>query len=118
MIGMRQGKDWGYTTEFFRNAIVSVHHLEIKKGGYCSEHIHEHKYNLFYVMSGKLEVTIFREEDAKPDVTILQEGQFSAVPPDFWHKFKALDDTECIEVYQVFLADPDINRRTKGGIKK
>ena len=110
---MRQGKKWGYTTEFFRNAVVSAHHLEITKGGICSEHFHEHKFNLFYVISGKLEITIFRENDI--DITILQTGQTSAVPPGFWHKFRALEDTECIEMYQVLLIEPDIERRTEGG---
>lgn len=114
---MRQGKNWGYITEFFRNAMVSAHHLEIKKGGHCSEHRHEHKYNVFYVTAGKLEITIWR--DAKTlDVTVLGPGQTSAVPPGFYHKFKALEDTNCIEIYQVLLIDPDIERRTQGGIRK
>lgn len=114
---MRQGKEWGYTTEFFRNAMVSVHHLEINKGGYCSEHIHKHKYNLFYVISGRLKITIWRENDAE-DITVLTAGQASAVSPGFYHKFEALERTECIEVYQVLLIEPDIKRRTQGGTKK
>lgn len=114
---MRQGKEWGYTTEFFRNSMVSAHHLEIKKGGYCSEHIHEHKYNLFYVISGRLEITIWREKNAK-DETVLTAGQESAIPPGFYHKFKAFEKTECIEVYQVLLIEPDINRRTQGGARE
>jgi len=111
---LRQGKEWGYTTEFFRNAMVSAHHLEIKKDGYCSEHIHEHKYNLFYVISGRLKITIWREKDLK-DVTEFTAGQVSAVSPGFYHKFEALEKTECIEIYQVLLIEPDIERRTQGG---
>lgn len=111
---MRQGKTWGYTTEFFRNAMVSAHHLEINKGGYCSEHIHKYKYNLFYIISGRLKITIWRENDVG-DVTILTAGQVSAIPPDFYHKFEGLEKTECVEVYQVLLIDPDIKRRTQGG---
>lgn len=114
---MRQGKDWGYTTEFFRNAMVSAYHLEINKGGYCSEHVHKYKFNLFYVISGKLEITIWRENDVK-DITVLTAGQVSAVAPGSYHMFKGLEKTECIEVYQVLLIDPDIKRRTQGGPKK
>lgn len=110
-----QGKVWGETTEFFRNAIVSAHHLKIKKGGYSSKHVHIHKYNLFYVTSGKLEIIIWRDRDVK-DITILKDGQVSAISPGFYHKFKALEDTECIEVYQVFLEEPDIERMNQGGI--
>lgn len=109
-----QGKVWGETTEFFRNAIVSAHHLKIKKGGYSSKHAHTRKYNLFYVISGKLEITIWREKDVE-DITILRDGQLSAVSPGFYHKFKALEDTECVEVYQVFLEEPDIERMNQGG---
>lgn len=114
---MRQGKNWGYTMEFFRNAMVSAHHLEIKKGGYSSEHCHEHKFNTFYVISGELELTIWRDKKMK-DVTVVTEGQTSAIPPGFWHRFRALTDVQCIEVYQVLLIEPDIERRIKGGIEE
>jgi len=109
-----EGKIWGETVEFFRNAIVSAHHLSIKRGAWCSEHRHARKYNVFYVIDGKLEITIWRDDDVK-DITILTNGQSTAIPPDFFHKFYAIEDTECIEIYQVFLEDPDIERRTKGG---
>jgi len=89
-----QGKVWGQTTEFFRNALVSA----------------------LYVISGKLKITIWRDKHMK-DVTILKEGQTSAIPPGFWHCFEALEDSEVIEIYQVLLHDPDIERRTQGGLK-
>ena len=113
---MRQGKSWGYTTDFFRNAMVSAYHLEVRKGGYCSEHKHDHKYNSFYVVSGELEITIWREGE-KPDVTIIGPGQSTAVSPGFWHKFKGITSVHCIEIYQVLLIDPDIKRRTEGGLE-
>ena len=114
---MRQGKNWGYTTEFFRNAMVSAHHLEINEGGYCSEHRHEHKYNSFYVITGVLEITIWRDDKKNPDVTIIEAGQSTAIPPSFYHKFKAVTKCEAIEMYQVLLIEPDIERRTVGGSK-
>ena len=113
----KQGKSWGETTEFFRSAMGSAHHLAIKKGGYCSEHKHTQKYNLFYVMAGKLKITIWRSKTQK-DITVLGPGQCTAVSPGFYHKFEALADTECIEMYHVLLIDPDIERRTVGGLKK
>ena len=111
----RQGKNWGYTTEFFRNAMVSAHHLEIKMGGFCSEHRHQFKFNSFYVISGRLELTIWRGDGTK-DVTVIGQGQSSAIPPGFFHKFRGITDVECIEIYQVLLIEPDIERRTKGGV--
>jgi len=114
---MRQGKNWGYTTEIFRNAMVSAHHIEVNKGGFCSEHRHKHKYNQFYVISGRLEVTIWRSPQAK-DVTIVEAGQSTAVAPGDYHIFRGLEETQAIEVYQVLLIGEDIDRRTQGGQKK
>jgi len=111
-----QGKVWGLTTEIYRSAVFSVHHLTINKFGYCSKHKHNRKYNLFHVLSGKLKITIWR--DGLPDITILGSGQTSGVPPEFFHQFEALDNTECIEVYHVFLEDPDIERESQGGKRK
>lgn len=116
-MGLREGKAWGYTTEFFRNAMVSAHHLEINKDGFCSEHRHKHKYNQFYVISGRLEVTIWRSPQKK-DVTIVEAGQATAVAPGDYHMFRGLEDTQAIEVYQVLLIEPDIERRVEGGVKK
>lgn len=112
-----QGKAWGETTGFFTNAVVSAHHLSIKKGGICSEHYHNHKSNLFYVISGKLEVTIWLGQGSK-DITVLGSGQATAVPPGLWHRFRGLTDVECIEIYQVFLQEPDLERRTTGKLEE
>jgi len=113
---MRQGKDWGSTTVFFRNSFVSAHHLEINEGGFCSEHFHRYKFNQFYVISGKLEITIWRENNVK-DITVIGPGQSTVIPPGVWHKFKGLETTHCIEIYQVELREPDIERRTQGGME-
>ena len=111
-----QGKVWGETTEIFITDTVSAHYLHIKKGGYCSEHSHDHKSNLFFVISGKLKITIWMDDI--PDVTVLGPGSSSAIPPGYFHKFEALEETRCIEFYRVFLQEPDIERRTEGGLKK
>jgi len=111
-----QGKVWGETTCIFQTDTVSAHYLRIKEGGYCSDHQHRHKSNVFYVIRGKLKITI--NTGAGEDRTVLTDGQSTAVPPGLWHKFEALEDTECIEIYRVFLQEPDIERRTIGGMRK
>lgn len=115
----KQGKHWGETTEFFRNSLVSAHHLSIKAGGYCSKHRHTHKYNLFYVMSGSLLIEIWRDNAGlgQPDRTLVTEGQATAVAPGFYHRFQAVKKAEVIEVYQVLLNEPDIERLDQGGVK-
>jgi len=116
---VKQGKAWGVTRKIYKGPVNELHHISAKKGGFCSEHRHK-KYNLFYVISGKLEISIWRDENAKipEDVTILNSEEVSAVPPGFYHKFRALEDTECIELYYALLEDPDIERRTQGGMEK
>lgn len=113
---MKQGKDWGYTTAFFKSATVMAYHLEINKGGFCSEHRHRFKFNLFYIISGRLEITIWRENEKK-DITVIGPGQSTIVPPGVWHQFRGLEDTQCIEAYEVQLQEPDIQRRTQGGME-
>jgi len=113
---IKQGKAWGVTRKIYKGPINELHHISAKKGGYCSEHRHR-KFNLFYVLSGLLEITIFRK-DGLEDVTTLGPEQTSTVPPLVWHKFKALKDTESIELYYVLLEDSDIERRIQGGQEK
>jgi len=112
-----QGKIWGETTEFFKNENTSAHYLKIKAGGYCSEHRHSKKSNLFFIISGSLEIQIWKE-NKQIDRTMLAPGQMSEVPPGVYHKFYAPYDCECIEIYQVKLQENDIERRDRGGIVK
>ncbi len=112
----KHGKDWGTTRRIHRGPVTELHHISARKGGYSSEHRHM-KFNLFYVLSGKLKVVIFREEGRPPDATVLGPEEATTVPPGVWHKFIALEDTECIELYYTLLQEPDIERRTAGGME-
>ena len=114
---MRKGKNWGYTTELFSNATVSAYHLEIKKGGFCSQHRHLRKINMFYVVKGELEISVWQDKNTC-DKTILREGQSTFIPFGVFHKFKGLTDVECIEMYEVKFSGEDIERRTQGGLEK
>ena len=112
---MKKGKIWGDTQNVFSNGIVSVHFLNILKGGYCSEHQHAQKTNQFFVISGELEISIWQDKKTI-DKTILRAGQSTIIPFGMWHKFVALTDVECIEIYEVKFGGDDIERRTQGGI--
>ena len=111
---MKQGKIWGTTQELFNNGIVSINHLKIKQGGYCSEHCHLRKSNLFFVISGKLSIMIWQGK--KKDETIIRPGESTAVGQGMFHKFRAMTEVECLEIYETRLKGEDIVRRTKGGI--
>ena len=75
------------------------------------------KSNFFFVISGKLRIDIWRERIGMIDSTVIGLGGISTVEPGVWHKFEALTDVECLEVYEVKLSNDDIERRTSGGMK-
>ena len=113
---MRQGKVWGQTELVLSNGSLSIHALSILPGGFCSEHRHKAKTNLFYVLSGELEITIWCGS-GQIDRTLLGPGQSSFVPAGVWHKFRALRATQAIEIYESRLEEGDIERRSGGGKK-
>jgi mannose-6-phosphate isomerase-like protein (cupin superfamily) len=110
----RKGKVWGTTSLLFKAPGMEVHLLEIKKGGFCSEHVHARKINHFIVLGGKLRIKVW--EGDKPDETILGPGQSTEVPVDTFHQFLADEATICLEIYQAADISEDIGRRTQGGI--
>ncbi len=116
-IGPKAGKKWGSTQLLFAYNSVECHRIKVKKGGYCSTHSHEHKWNRFVVISGSLIIRSFINSD-DPDVTILQPGQVTDVPPGIPHRFEANENCEALEFYWVVLEPLDIDRAgTVGGMK-
>lgn len=110
----KQGKAWGETTLIFSDQRVEVHYLRINKGGYCSEHKHAWKTNLFYIIEGKLLIRIWRKGEMT-DETILGPGDSMIIPTHAWHQFIGVADCQCIEIYETGLWTADIERRTVGG---
>ena len=117
MVDLRT-KVWGHTCEVFHNTSCSVHYLEIKRGGQCSEHRHAKKTNVFFIESGTLEITEWVAD--LPKITIIYDGQCNPiyrVDPGIWHKFRALTDVKCIEIYNFKYDGEDIERRTVGSLE-
>ncbi len=108
-----QGKVWGVTHELFNLNNVEIHHIEVEKGGFCSKHYHQTKYNRFIVLDGHLKITTWR--NGLEDITYLFTGQECTVPPGEYHMFEALQDTTALEVYWVELKQNDIVRTNSGG---
>ena len=116
LTGATQGKFWGPTRCFFENDSSEVHYIEAIKGGYCSRHHHEKKWNRFIVLEGALKVIIYKQDSQ--DETILTEGMFSDVPPMIDHRFECLENAKALEIYWTDGLDPtDIVRRDSGGLK-
>ena len=47
---MIAGKVWGTTELVERNGVLEFHRIVTKAGGVCSKHLHEYKWNGFFVI--------------------------------------------------------------------
>lgn len=112
---------WGTTSALFQRPVFSIHLLNIKAGGYSSEHKHLRKMNHFYVVSGELEIRQWPDGGAicpdEPDRTVLRAGDSLTVPVGVWHQFRAVTDCVCLEVYEAAPVEDDIDRRSVGGVE-
>ena len=110
-----QGKAWGKTSPLFNKNNVEVHRLECEKGGYSSEHKHEHKYNMFFVESGHIKISIWKKDYDLVDETYLKSNDSCVIKPGEFHKFKVIEDSIIYEIYWVSLEEDDIIRKNCGG---
>ena len=113
---MKQGKIWGNTQLLFNKSNVEIHRLIINKGGYCSKHKHKHKYNMFFVESGIIEVHVEKNDYHLIDTTVLTAGDITIVKPGEYHWFKGLNTGVVYEIYWTELDSNDIDRETIGGV--
>ena len=111
---MKKGKIWGTTELLFCNKTAAVHILDVKKGGYCSKHRHTCKSNIFYIVSGHLELSTWTAEGIQDD-TVLRQGEQTEIKPGVYHQFKALTPVVCLEIYEVKFRGEDIEREGTGG---
>lgn len=106
----RTRKTWGEKHNIFQNDTCEVSVLYLMPWRRCSWHTHQQKYNLFYVLSGKL---VIKLEDGKSEVPA---GQIFTTSPGEFHEFQTHEEeTTCIEVMYVKYDPADISRETLGG---
>jgi len=111
-----QGKVWGKTRLIFRNHNSEIHRIEAQKGGFCSKHKHDFKFNKFFVESGKFQIDVWQNDYDLVDSTIIGPGESTTVKPGCYHKFIALEDSVVYEIYWVAKLDAhDIIRENVGG---
>ena len=87
-----QGKIWGSSSFLFCKNNVEIHRIECIKNSFCSKHKHDHKYNMFFVESGGLEVSVWKKDYDLVDKTVLGPHQNCIVDPGEYHIFKCLED--------------------------
>lgn len=113
---MKSGKCWGSTNLVFSNCNNEVQYMECKAGHQCSKHCHVHKHNMFYVISGKIKILVWKNDYDLCDETILGPGERTVVKPNEYHQFQVIEDSEVLEVYWVELQLNDIERESCGGV--
>ena len=91
-MGNISGKVWGQTELVFANSNIEFHRIDIKKGGVCSKHKHNFKFNGFYCMAGQLLIRTWKNDYDLVDETVLNSGDFMSVAPGEYHQFEALED--------------------------
>jgi mannose-6-phosphate isomerase-like protein (cupin superfamily) len=111
---MQAGKIWGQTELLESNSQLEFHRIQVQKGGSCSQHLHQYKWNGFYVESGRLLIRVWKQDYDIVDETILSAGDYTRVAPGEYHQFEALEDTVAFEIYWSELNSNDIVRRTVG----
>jgi len=108
-------KPWGVT----RNVGWGIWHASIKAGGYSSRHRHLDLHNVFYVVSGQLQVIEWDGEEKC--CHLLEAGGTLLVPEKRWHRFVALTDVELVEHYlgdNAHSPNFSIERSDQGGIRQ
>ena len=112
---MKSGKVWGETELILQTPFIEFHRIWVHSGGYCSTHKHDYKWNLFYVISGELEIQIHKRDYPLIDKTILGPREWTTVKPGEFHSFQAKEDTMALELYYPEPLSDDIIRKTVGG---
>ena len=113
---MKAGKIWGNTELVHANGVLEFHRIEYRAGYKCSEHYHKHKWNGFFVESGKMIVRVWQTADQEGlvDETMLGAGDFTQVKPGLVHQFEGVEDGVAFELYWAEFNHNDIERRTVG----
>ncbi len=112
-IGAKAGKIWGRTQPVFAWNDTESHLIRVDRGYRCSNHLHNHKWNRFFVITGRLKIVV-TQEDGTFDETVLGPDQIADVPPGVSHRFESLEDTIAMEFYWVGLDPDDIKRHDTG----
>ena len=111
---MIAGKVWGTTELVERNGVLEFHRIVTKAGGVCSKHLHEYKWNGFFVESGSLLIRVWQKDYDLCDETVLKAGDYTKVKPGLLHQFESLEDTIAYELYWAEFPEKDIKRDTVG----
>lgn len=115
---MTFGKAWGWTRPLLQTPFVEAHFITVEAGGFCSMHKHDHKFNTFILVSGRLDIEVRKAAYKLVDCTkLLKVGDTTTVQPGEFHRFRAGNaGAQAIELYSLNPIAEDIIREDVGGV--
>lgn len=92
-------KGWGHEEWIVNSDLYCGKILRFEKGKRCSWHYHNIKDEVFYLLSGRIELKVSRDDDIlNSQVLMLEKGDVFHVETGMRHQMKALEDAELLEV--------------------
>lgn len=98
-------KPWGTTTRLLFDENIQVEKIVAHAGGYSSPHLHRHKWNQFWLISGCLLIRCFSRPVVGSglvhsfELILDQSRRTIFIPAEMIHQFEALEDSVAYEVY-------------------
>jgi mannose-6-phosphate isomerase-like protein (cupin superfamily) len=89
-------KGWGKEVHIHNDENYCGKLLELNKGCKCSLHYHINKIETFYILKGKVEITLFYDLDTR--VLVLKEGESIDIPRFLAHSFRGLENSTILEI--------------------
>lgn len=121
---MLEQKCWGVVEHLPSekgDALVSILHVE--DGWRCSRHLHEHRWNSFRSISGRIDIVLFQQDEHGHLIEYMRQslasGGIMDVPPECVHCFEVIGKGVVVETYWTTDGTPvdlnDIVRFDVGG---
>lgn len=90
-------RPWGGFIKFIDNSPCTVKILQIKKGESLSLQSHKLRTEFWYLVSGKIKVTIGKSLKSLKK-KILKEGNYILIPKKFLHQAQGLENSKILEI--------------------
>ena len=90
-------KKWGGETWICNNEKFCGKILTFKKGTEFSTHFHDEKEEVFYLLSGEIEVTLINTDDSSKHNARIKAGEVIEIPRLVPHRIKAIKASKVIE---------------------
>jgi len=102
-------KIWGNEEWIVNNGLYCGKRMTLRKGAFCSLHMHPKKHETFYVEKGKIRI----EHHASPIVNLVAKaGSCIEIPPGTFHRFAGYVDSVFFE-FSTQHDDNDVVRKEK-----